>query len=1850
MKHKLYSLLLAALFGLSGMQAWAQDVPEPTAQWSFNNADDLMAPDKGSLTLTPAVLGSKSITLTSVSAASITQADGPTDGDKAIFVPKASALKVTRAEDAQASQSYTILMDIMVPNAGPYDGLFQTDEANANDGDLFVNGHRIGIASMGGYFGNIQDGKWYRVVLSYRDGKNNLYVNGAKLVAANPDANDRFKIQPFGFYLFCDEDGEKEDTYVSRVSFWETPLTDEQVNELGSPIPPVVKEIATAEDLLAFAAFVNAGNNDARGVLTADITLTAPWETPIGIDGTPYSGIFDGQGHKIFGFNGTGAGKYGLFGFASAATIKNFSIDGTLTVTGGTGTGAIGWSTGSSISNVHSTLKIAVTEAGTHHVAGVVGSAQGNNTISRCTFAGSLTVVTGNSDNFAGVVSYLGGDRVEYCANYGTVTFDDYNCSAGGISAYLNNTSSSVQGCLNTGKVSCADPDATPTYGSAIIGWLRNHDAAKLTDNCWLEGSAYGAGRNGSDVLAAYCFTEDKLPSGAVCYVLNGDQTAIGWYQNLGTDEQPVYDATHGQVYMVGRKHCNGDVYADATYSNTYAEVTQDDHNPVDGFCDYCGLYYEDFFSPNADGFYEIANARQLAWFEMKVNKGLLDANAILTADIDFADLMPEGADPTETEVAWTPIGDWGNARGTGSAAYKGHFDGQGHTIKNLNTTAKQNFFGLFGVISTGANIENFTIYGTYRTVYQYLGGVAAYARDDELAIRNVHSYVDIINTCVGGRQGGIMGGAHGTLTYIEGCTYSGSMESNDNGGGGNYGGIMGYANNSTATVIYITDCLFDGKLVNSASVPGNCTFGGIVGYANSPYATIKNCLSIGTVESPKYAQFFGALNGPNSKILNSYYQGDFVNGSSSGKAANPQEATLVTNEQLQNGEVTWRLNEESFVDPVWHQLQTPEEATYPMPFGDIYGIVYQTNNGDYAVIDPDDHSSVTAFINDVIANESDFIEETEAYQTLLDEYKAEIETWGDIEGLNEFLSVYKAALELKESIKTSAANYAAYVQACADAVEYMNENELQGDWATFLRTYLDAEDEIEPNTDYPNGNYAYIMDNLLLDDDAIAAEIAFVNQMLENAIAGGITPGTEITRLLVNPTFAEGYEGWKVEHDGGTATVGGNTALMPIPEGFNNRSFSASQTLTELPQGIYMMATGGLFRAGADVNSQFYAGQLYLNDTYNYFMSPGEDFISDDEAEPGVNCLGADGDAAYELDGVTGWVPSSRDGCSVAFNAGRYMNFTATELTDSTLTIGVRNLGTGLANDWLPFGNLHVYYLGSADEANTKLADVLTAYTERAEVILNSYVSEDPSNFMQYPNISEDLKDQLAEAVQAVPNAASGAEKMQLMGRFSDLFNQVYTCRKAYIAMLDATNKLFDLLNELDAAGFVSEDVYEEWADEVGDAQIHYSAGDITAEEALAIAEKMNNANLISIPYVDGVYQLASAEDLHLFSRLVNFGMNSADAALVNDIDFADLMQEGETEVEWTGIGDWNTGNTQSAYAGHFNGQGHTIKNFNVTAGKNFVGFFGVITTGCLIENFSIYGTLNTAYQYAGGVAAYARDDELAIRNVHSYMDINNTCAGGRQGGILGGAHGTLTILEGCTYSGNMNSNDGGGGGNYGGIVGYCNNSTSVYVEITNCLFDGKLVNTAPSPGSCTFGGIVGYANSPFVTIKDCLSIGLVQSARYAQFFGALNGPNSKIYNSYYKGDNINGSGSAQVANPQEASKVTDEQLASGEVCYKLNGDQTEINWFQTLGEDAYPVLVDSHLRVWANGDGTYSNAEPGAKGDLNGDGKVDIADAVSILNLMAAGAEDSAADLNGDGKIDIADFVSVLNLMAEQ
>ena len=347
---------------------------------------------------------------------------------------------------------------------------------------------------------------------------------------------------------------------------------------------------------------------------------------------------------------------------------------------------------------------------------------------------------------------------------------------------------------------------------------------------------------------------------------------------------------------------------------------------------------------------------------------------------------------------------------------------------------------------------------------------------------------------------------------------------------------------------------------------------------------------------------------------------------------------------------------------------------------------------------------------------------------------------------------------------------------------------------------------------------------------------------------------------------------------------------------------------------------------------------------------------------------------------------------------------------------------------------------------------------------------------------------------------------------------------------------------------------------------------------------------------WAQDLYEISTAQDLVDFATTVNGGKTTANAVLTTDIDMSELDS-------WTAIGDWNTGAVTSAYCGHFDGQGHTITNFNFTSNKNYFGIFGVVSTGCLIENFTIYGTMTLDHK-TGGVVGYSRDATPTIRNIHSNLTIKSTADGNRPGGILGSAVNGTTVIENCTYSGTLNA--GGHTGNIGGIVGYVNNNTAAIVNITNCLFDGKILN-GTAEGQC--GGIVGYNNKGVVTIKNCLSIGTIETmeGNDGMFFGRLNAGNSTFVNNYYVGANVNGTTSASTAKGTAPTKVTEAQLKSGEVCYDLNGDQSDIKWYQTLNDDNYPWPFNggSHDQVYMNGrqhcDGTayegtsYSNDDLG-------------------------------------------------------
>ena len=89
----------------------------------------------------------------------------------------------------------------------------------------------------------------------------------------------------------------------------------------------------------------------------------------------------------------------------------------------------------------------------------------------------------------------------------------------------------------------------------------------------------------------------------------------------------------------------------------------------------------------NTDGVYEIGTAAQLVEFANIVNGGETEANAVLTADIDFSndDYVVIGND---------------------QARYKGTFDGQFHKIDNIMYIGSSDI-GLFGVVDGGCVIKN---------------------------------------------------------------------------------------------------------------------------------------------------------------------------------------------------------------------------------------------------------------------------------------------------------------------------------------------------------------------------------------------------------------------------------------------------------------------------------------------------------------------------------------------------------------------------------------------------------------------------------------------------------------------------------------------------------------------------------------------------------------------------------------------------------------------------------------------------------------------------------------------------------------------------------------------------------------------------------------------------------------------------------------------------------------------------------------------------------------------------------------------------------------------------------------
>ena len=291
--------------------------------------------------------------------------------------------------------------------------------------------------------------------------------------------------------------------------------------------------ISTAQNLKDFANRVNNGETFAGKtvVLTADINLggsSSNKQTPIGTSSNPFSGTFDGGGHKITGLyidpeTFSSGSTTGLFGTVTNGTIKNLGVDGTV--------------------------------IGYQRVGGIVGMLQYNSTIENCYNACS---VSSDSNIVGGVVGYNNQGSVKRCYNTGTVTLINsatpniLQSQVGGVVGSV--LAGTVEYCYNTGEVLGIN---THSIGG-VVGYISSGDLL----NCYNTGTVTGKGETFTNFFGVSLKGEGKEVGGIVGNVITVSGIATSRVENCYN-----IGAVSGETYAGS---VLGMVDAESTVKNCY--------------------------------------------------------------------------------------------------------------------------------------------------------------------------------------------------------------------------------------------------------------------------------------------------------------------------------------------------------------------------------------------------------------------------------------------------------------------------------------------------------------------------------------------------------------------------------------------------------------------------------------------------------------------------------------------------------------------------------------------------------------------------------------------------------------------------------------------------------------------------------------------------------------------------------------------------------------------------------------------------------------------------------------------------------------------------------------------------------------------------------------------------------------------------------------------------------------------------------------------------------------------------------------------------------------------------------
>ena len=276
------------------------------------------------------------------------------------------------------------------------------------------------------------------------------------------------------------------------------------------------------------------------------------------------------------------------------------------------------------------------------------------------------------------------------------------------------------------------------------------------------------------------------------------------------------------------------------------------------------------------------------------------------------------------------------------------------------------------------------------------------------------------------------------------------------------------------------------------------------------------------------------------------------------------------------------------------------------------------------------------------------------------------------------------------------------------------------------------------------------------------------------------------------------------------------------------------------------------------------------------------------------------------------------------------------------------------------------------------------------------------------------------------------------------------------------------------------------------------------------------------------GTILIKDANEWKVFCKLVNEkGLTNLNARLEADVNLGEDIAM--------------IGRYDHKYAGTFDGQNHTLT-LNWNTGESDIAPFRRVG-GATIKNLRTAGTIKSSGHFLAGLIDEVYGDNNTISNCVSAVNITSSYTSDRCGA--------------------------------GGLISYI--YTNTQVTITDCLVKGSINGTGA--GRKGMGGFVCYQYGT-CTLNTCLYAGTNNgSNEYSYTFA----PNATLNNCYY----LNACGSEY----KQGTKVTEEQLRSGEVAWMLQKGRSDMVWGQKIGRDDAPQLTRDDAKRVRKVEFTYNN-----------------------------------------------------------